>query len=163
MQPAAISSQQGRANKTTGGWLRDALILTNMGFLILICWSMIRFGSLQGALNYAIGGRLGVVAAERSFGIVPSGSVPEVEFQLDNMSYRSVRVLGAEMGCAVTINDEIPFSVGPRERKTVHFKVAPPAAMIGAARFDISLLTNVADQPQVPLIISGTVVEPRTD
>lgn len=144
------------------GWMKDAFIFTNLCFFVLVAWSVVKFGSVGSALQSMNKTPGEVLSVNPAVQVEFSEGNAIAEFQLANLSETPVRVVGGQMGCVVTILDEIPFTIDPGSKKSLVFSIQFPKEAVGEARMDILLFTNHPRQREIPLVITGTLDKTRS-
>ncbi len=161
-EPVQLSTPDTTVEKRTSwSWMKDAFIFTNLCFLILVAWSVVKYGDVGSALHSDNKPREDVLSVNPAVQVEFSEGGAVADFHLANLSDKPVRVVGTQMGCAVSILEDIPFTIGPSAKKSLAFSIQFPKEAVGETRLDILLFTNLPEQRQIPLVITGTLGKTR--
>lgn len=143
-----------------------ALLGVNVLLLSWASWALVSFGSIQRAIGYYFHGTtLFADSPNKSFGIVSAGEPICVKFKLTNHGNTDVRVVGCHAGCnCVASGNRMPFSIKPGENRDFRVSIHNPnpgeagfTTRPARVKLEITIFTNNAMQPRMPLFVSGVL------
>lgn len=157
MENAQETTRQTENRQRRPPWLSTLLIMTNLAFLVVTLWAFARFGSIHNAIRFAVGERITVDAASKSFGTAEPGQRLAITFLLANHGASPIRVLGSTSDCSCTVPGDMPFVVNPGQSRPFHVALQMPQEPQGFSS-KITLYTSSPDQLELDLVITGEVV-----
>lgn len=133
--------------------------LAAMGLAVLVLLGLVtaRYGSISAALGVWRGQGLQVDARIKSLGEVSAGQTFSVPFILTNLTSEPVRIVGSRTTCTCTVaEDLLPLDIAPGQRRPIRVS-ASPRSQRPQFRQSVQLYTDLPSQPQVTLVIVGTM------
>lgn len=142
-------------------WFIMTVILTNIGFGIIILWSALQFGTLEGARSYIIGHRIIPDSYTKYINIYEHEyDYDRVTFMFKNFSMKTIRILGLRTPCACMISENLPRAVPPGSEQpiTIHF---PKSQGDRVGRENLVLYTDYPNQRATVLRVVGRKSSPE--
>lgn len=123
--------------------------------LLVACVALARYGSIKAAAAAARGESVIVDENPKSVGVLDSGQIVHVTFRLANITDEPVRILGSRSDCTCVTTEDLPLTIGPKERVAVRFAVLGRDDTV--LKSNATLLTNIPTQTRIGLQIRGRV------
>ena len=157
--PTTVAEAASPKDRSSLSWFAALLISVNLLLAIAVVGALLWFGSLATAVQVLGGRPLVVDATTKSFGVAEPGQTVEVTFNLVNYGSQPCRIVGATVGCACTVPQDVPFSIAPGETKSLRMLINIPDDLKEGDDFParLTLYTTIAAQPQLDFKIVGKV------
>lgn len=123
----------------------------------LAAFGVLRYGSTRHAMAALRGTPLVADADVKGFGRLRIGESAAVDFELRNMTGRTIHVLGARTSCSCVSPGPVPFDLPPGGRRTLRLIVTAPPRVEGPFEQGVWLFTDQANQQRIELHVVGTV------
>ncbi len=138
-------------------WLVSALIAVSATLLIVAVGSVVAFGSIGRAIEYANGKRLSIAERTISLGKVSTNSHVDISFRLTNLGREPIQIIGSQADCSCLVQDERSFQIDGGATRNLTLNMELPASA-GPIKRSVTVFTDVPTQEQVELSIVGEVV-----
>jgi Protein of unknown function (DUF1573) len=155
-RPSTVAPAAPRPARSRLAWPISATlaILLTCGGVALA--TVVRFGSIHKAIQYANGLRLSVDETTKSFGVAAPGQRLGVSFTLTNLGGEPIRVLGCQTDCSCVAVDADPFDLEAGRPRKFDISIEMPRH-VGPVERPVIVFTNAPGQEQVKLVVVGRV------
>ena len=141
---------------TKASWIARVILACSFAIALSLPLIVVVFGSVGSFIRYTRGETLGFDELDKSFGDVTVGGNRTISFTLTNNSWSPIKILGCSVGCACTIPETLPMTVGPRETRPFRYtmrtsKTSKPEPLV----LESILYTNNPRQREIHLTLSA--------
>lgn len=140
-----------------GSWLGWTLIFMLAGLVLLVSLSYLFFSSPRTALAYLSGERLITVATSKSFDSLEVGKSVVVRFPIDNLTGRTVVLIGGSSSCTCTRLEHLPKTIRKGSRSFLEVTIHGDSGKIGPVSLPVQIYTDCPGKDQLIFHIEGTI------
>jgi hypothetical protein len=138
--------------------LLTSLLTFNITIACFIGYSIMRFGTATGLLDYIKGDRLFIAQYPDKVSPPTSNDGSAVTFRLTNHGYQPIRIRGCRVSCSATLHDDTPFSIQPSKSKDLRIVLNPekenPSQSYVAS---ITIFTDMPSQAKISLNVTTSL------